>query len=145
MLSQANSQARTSACRANLTQLGQVLVGYEKDQSALPVLFNRDDRSLDVPTLDQWAQALGLDASVLQCPSDDSGLYLRSGTSYQWFNAWDGRSFHDAEPLPSQPLLADKAPLHTDKEPGYNALFWLPNNNATEAVPLQVGAYGPSR
>lgn len=145
MLSKANSQARTSACRANLTQLGHVLIDYELDQGTLPILFNRDDRSLDVPTLDQWAGALGVDASVLQCPSDDSGLYLRSGTSYQWFSAWDGQPLHDAGPLPSEPLIADKAPLHDDEEQGYNALFWLPSRDTTEVALLQAGAYSPTR
>lgn len=145
MLSKANSQARTSACRANLTQLGHVLVNYDLDQGTLPILFNRDDRSLDVPTLEQWAEPLGVDASVLHCPSDDSGLYLRSGTSYQWFSAWDGQPLHDAEPLPSEPLIADKAPFHDDEEQGYNALFWLPSRDTTEAAFLQAGAYSPTR
>ncbi len=143
MLSQANSQARTSACRANLTQLGEVLVAYEADRGTLPVLFNRDDRALSVPTLDGLAQSYTIDTSALQCPSDDSGLYLRSGTSYQWFSAWDGRSFHDIQPLPERPLLADKAPLHDDQEPGFNGLFWVPSEYLADAPRLVADHYAP--
>jgi type II secretory pathway pseudopilin PulG len=143
MLSQANSQARTSACRANLTQLGEVLVTYEADRGTLPVLFNRDDRALSVPTLDGLAEPYAIDPSVLHCPSDDSGLYQRSGTSYQWFSAWDGRSLQDSQPLPDQPLLADKAPLHDDQEPGLNGLFWLPPENRANAPRLVADHYTP--
>lgn len=125
LLTRANSQARNVACAANLQSLGQHLMDYQSDRGAMPAFFNRDDRSLDVPTIDQWLSPAGAETNLLQCPSDDSGLFARSGTSYQWFTAWDGVSRLDPTAPYSVPILADKAPLHAESPMGYNGLFAL--------------------
>lgn len=128
MLSSANSEARSSACRGNLLTLGQALEQSRDAEGRLPAMMNRDDLSLAVPTIDRVLPLDAMQRAGLRCPSDDAEHASRSGTSYQWFSSWDshgGPDFAtDSEPL--TPLLADKAPFHTDQLHPYNALFSNP-------------------
>lgn len=123
MLTRANGEARSTACRANLTTLGEQLEYHLDARGELPALLNRDGLDLDVPTIDQILGVGSPARAALQCPSDDEGFYERSGTSYQWFAVWDRLTRYAPEPDPLTPLLADKAPFHTEQHHPYNALF----------------------
>ena len=134
MLTRANGEARSTACRANLMMLGQHLDRYQQSHGQLPALMNRDNKSLDVPTIDTLLDLPLQQRSALHCPSDDADCFARTGTSYGWFATWDHQTYRQPEssPWPMTPILADKAPFHTDQQHPYNALFPAETNAQNE-------------
>ncbi|MFI4861222.1 MAG: type II secretion system protein [Phycisphaerales bacterium JB063] len=140
MLTRASGEARSTACRANLMTLGQVLEQYQQTHGQLPTLMNRDDRSLDVPTLDTFLTLDTAQTSALHCPGDNTGVFERSGTSYGWFALWNQRAPRqpDNTSWPRTPILSDKAPFHDDPSRPYNAL--LPSDTS-DAPPFVVMPY----
>jgi len=141
MMTQANGQARSTACQANLYTLGQHLQRFELTNGRMPVLMNRDSQWLDVPTLDQLIVLPRDDDAVFNCPADDRQLFERTGTSYRWHSAWDDTPLARADTPPQTPILSDKAPLHPDQRDPYNALFLAPGDGPDAPHGLTVAPY----
>lgn len=145
MMTQANGQARSTACQANLVTLGQHLQRYEDSNGRFPALMNRDSASLDVPTLDQLFALPRVDSAVFNCPADDHDISERSGTSYLWHTAWDDASTTQPDAPALSPILSDKAPLHPDQRHPYNALFFAQGDGPDSPGGLTVSAYAMPR
>ncbi|MEM9414606.1 MAG: type II secretion system protein [Planctomycetota bacterium] len=143
MLSQANSGARSAACRANLMTLGHALADYQQSHGTLPALMNRNDRALDVPTIDTFLTLSNPQRSALHCPGDDTGTFERTGTSYVWLAPWgpSTQQLTGDNAWLNAPILSDKAPFHTDQQLPYNALFQNDRTDTDAAPPFIAAPY----
>jgi len=123
MLSSASSKAGASACNSNLMTLGNALMLYDTDHGQLPHLFNLDRPNSSVVSLDSVFAPGRIEIASLNCPSDTENLFVTTGTSYAWNEAWNDIPLSLANGRAVLPILADKAPFHAPRAAGYNALY----------------------
>ena len=135
-LSRSKESARAVACVSNLHQIGVALQLYiQENNNHLPVM--RDvSTSTNPPTPvlpgpnTVLAAQLG-NAAVLDCPSDNQGLYQQTGSSYSWNSLLNGQNADHLQVLglnfkPNEiPLMYDKASFHIARGPakGVNYLY----------------------
>jgi len=135
-LSRSKESARAVACMSNLRQIGVGLQLYiQENNNHLPVM--RDvSTSTNPPTPllpgpnTVLAAQLG-NVAVLDCPSDNQGLYQQTGSSYSWNSLLNGQNADHLQVLglnfkpDAIPLMYDKASFHLARGPakGVNYLY----------------------
>ena len=134
-LSRGKESARGAACLSNLHQIGIALQLYvSENNNRLPAMFDWSSDSAANTNGPSMPQVLGQqtgNTNVFKCPSDRSGVFALTGSSYSWNVLLNGQ---DADHLrllgmdfnPHQvPLVFDKQAFHAARgdRKGVNYLY----------------------
>lgn len=121
---------RATACIAHLRQIGTGLSAYLADHDNLmPILKTaREQRSDQVPVIDNTLNKYVTDQSVFACPADRK-FAAASGTSYVWNVTLNGQTLGNLNFLgvvaehSRIPILADKEGFHPYTKDKVNILY----------------------
>jgi prepilin-type N-terminal cleavage/methylation domain-containing protein len=121
-LSRAKESGRTTACQGNLHQIGIALQLYVSESgNRMPTLHDQlagTNFQTNLATIDTvLSNQLG-SVKVLQCPSDETQVYLQTGSSYSWNSLVNGQDADHLQIMATSyaltkiPLVFDKASFH---------------------------------
>lgn len=121
---------KTTACIANLRQLGAGLTAYLTDNgNVMPVLMPlREKRTDEVAVIDNTLDKYVTSPSVFGCPAD-TRFFAESGTSYHWNLTLNGQTLASlnflgiVQEYSRIPILGDKEGFHPYAEHKVNILY----------------------
>ena len=127
-LSKSKLSARATGCLQNLRQIGlAVQLCADENDAHYPVMFdaplgtNSATATNLWPTVDKVLILYLASTNVLRCPSDNRGLFDRTGCSYAWNTLLNGQDVAHPRLFASQfrpnqiPLFFDRDSFHRDK------------------------------
>jgi len=130
VVGQVRRAAQTTACLANLSQIGLLINVYTVDHDGyLPNLSNRATTTDPVPTMDTVLPQTPGEAAVFECPADVENLYETSGSSYFWNFTVSGQHVDRLDSLvggdnaSAIPLVSDKEGFHPELRDKINILY----------------------
>src|SRR4051812_3478481 len=130
-LSRSKLSARATGCLQNLRQIGLATqLSAEENDSHYPVMFDAPLGTNSVTASNLFPKVATVltfylgSTSLLRCPSDDRGLFERTGCSYAWNTLLNGQvlttpTLFGSRFRPNQiPLFFDRDAFHRDKGEG---------------------------
>lgn len=129
VFSRAKEAARATACISNLHQIGLALQVYvDNHHNHLPVMRDRSADTNSTPTnalpgVDVVLKTELGNLNVLRCPSDRSGVYAQTGSSYSWNSLLNGEDADHLKVLGLNfspraiPVFFDKEGFHAARGP----------------------------
>jgi prepilin-type processing-associated H-X9-DG protein len=96
VLTRAKETARGTACLSNLRQVGVALQLYvQENNNRLPVMRDRvtgtNQSGIPVPGPETTLAPELANTNILRCPSDRTGLFEETGSSYSWNSLLNGQ------------------------------------------------------
>lgn len=135
MLGIANAKARSELCQQNLVDIGQAVVTFSQDTGKLPAIQpippHHDGQSLSEFVSNRLRTPL-----VVYCPSDETDLSQRLGTSYKWSIGFNALPTEQLPNMVGKPLLLDRESYHTNADLPVNELV-LSQDEAGYRLALQ--------
>lgn len=139
------ASSRAAACVSNLRQISVGLSAWvaENDNHMPTLQIARDNKTTDVPVIDNTLDKYLTDPRVFACPGDTKHFAATTGTSYCWNVALNGQSLASLNFLnlatdPTHiPIISDKEGFHPYLDDKVNVLY--ADGHATKDVKFFTG------
>lgn len=113
ILSRSRAEARSTACKSNLSQMYKAVQLYLGDHTRYPACSVKPSISPGQARSSDTLVPYISDRRVFQCPADYKGFFEAEGSSYEWNVALNGRP---QDTLVEEFLGASRTPMFYDYE-----------------------------